>query len=83
MSDEIRLLRKMQRRMVITWVCWGVAMIGYPLATETVGAFPLWVFGWMASLIGWWNWCDHATPLDECLKEEIEKLTNEEQEKAE
>ena len=78
--DEIRLFRKMRRRMVITWICWGVAMVGYPLATRTVGVFPLWMVGWLASLIGWWNWYNLASPLGMYLKEEIEHLERKEKE---
>lgn len=80
MSDEIKLLRKLRRRVRITWVCFFLTMVIYPLSARTIGIVPVWVFGWLASLIGWWNWCHHATPLGACLKEEIEKLTNEEQE---
>ncbi len=80
MSEELRRFKKMRRSITVTWVCWIVAMVGYPLATRTVGAFPLWVVGWLASLIGWWNWCNHSTPLAAVLREEIEKREKEEQE---
>ncbi len=80
MKENLRLFKKMKRRMLITWICWGVAMVVYPLAAKTVGGFPLWVVGWLASLIGWWSWCHHATPLTGVITEEIKTLENKGQE---
>lgn len=80
MGKEIKLLHKLRRRMVITWVCFFLSMVIYPLSARTIGIVPVWVFGWLASLIGWWNWCQHATPLNMVLNEEIATLEGKEKE---
>ena len=79
-KDEIKTLRKMRRIMRITWICFGLSMVIYPLSVKTIGIVPVWVFGWLASLIGWWSWYRLASPLGMSLNEEIEHLERKEKE---
>ena len=79
-KDEIKTFRKMRRLIRITWICFGLSMVIYSLSVKTIGIVPVWVFGWLASLIGWWSWYRHASPFGMCLNEEIANLEGKEKE---
>ena len=74
MDEYLKFLKKTRRKNIITWVMFGLAMTIYPLSTKTAGEFPLWVIGWICSMVGWLIWNTWAVPFEIWLTETIEKI---------
>lgn len=73
----MKALRKMKRRSWIAIVCSAVVMFCYPLAAQEIAGFPLWVVGWIPSLVGYWATNRILLPLLEAINDSLDEEKNE------
>lgn len=52
-GEDLKTYKKMERRAKIVLFAYAAAMFIYPFAAMTILKFPIWVVGWIATLVGW------------------------------
>ena len=61
--EDLKTYKKMKRRAKIALFAYAAAMFIYPFAAMTVLDFPIWVVGWIATLVG----CGFMVPSQSAL----------------
>lgn len=65
---------RMRCRARIGMIAYIAAMFIYPFADRTVYGFPIWVVGWVATIIGWWCIAPSVMALMQTLDENIREV---------
>lgn len=73
-EEDLKTYKTMKRRALVVLIAYAAAMFIYPFAAMTVQGFPIWVIGWIATLVGWGFMITSQSALILALDEKIKEV---------
>lgn len=80
-GEDIKTYKKMKRRAWIVLFAYAAAMLIYPFAAMTILDFPIWVVGWIATLVGWGFMVPSQSALIWAIRDKIDEGTMDDEER--